>query len=74
MPYYPPPGIEDKHYVHLQNLAASTWIVVHNLDKHPAITVVDSAGTLVEGDLQHDSLNQATLTFSAPFSGAAYCN
>jgi hypothetical protein len=44
-------------FEHEQLAAASTWTVTHNLDGHPAVTVVDSAGTVVDG-VQRQSLLQ----------------
>lgn len=65
---------DDKHYQHVQNTPAKVWTVVHGLGKRPAVSVVDSAETEVHGTVQYDSANQLTLTFSATFSGTAYCN
>lgn len=64
----------DLTYRFVQSSPLAVWVVVHNLGKHPAIRVVDSAGSTVVGDYHDDSLNQCTLTFSAPFSGEAYFN
>lgn len=64
----------DLNYLHTQNSASTTWVVVHNLGKHPSVTVVDSAGTQVEMSIHYDSLSQVTLTATAPFSGLAYFN
>lgn len=64
----------DKNYVHTQSALATAWVVTHNLEKNPSVTVVDSAGTVVIGQVDYDSLNQVTLTFKATFSGKAYCN
>jgi hypothetical protein len=64
----------DLNYRHVQAVPSTTWIVEHNLNKFPAVTIVDSAGDEVEGHVRHDSLNQATLMFSATFSGEAFFN
>lgn len=64
----------DKHYLHVQDLAAATWTVTHNLGKRPSVTVVDSAGTMVHGDVGYVSDAELVITFSAPFGGRAYCN
>jgi hypothetical protein len=65
----------DKHYIHRQLVAESTWVVQHNLGKFPSISVIDSAGDEIEGgDVHHDSEIQATLRFSVSFSGTAICN
>jgi len=61
-------------YIHTQLSALSSWIITHNLNSYPSITVVDSAGTVVIGNYTYDSSNQVTLTFSASFSGKAYLN
>lgn len=64
----------DKNYIHNQITAASTWIVTHNLNKYPSISIVDTGGNIVIGEVLYDSLNQVTLTFTAEFSGKAYFN
>lgn len=71
-----PPGAlgSDANYVHVQNAPSTTWTVDHALGKYPAIQVIDSAGTVVMGDIEHVSLIQAILRFSAVFSGLAVCN
>lgn len=73
-----PPGPQgssgDLHYTHDQMIASASWTVNHNLAKYPAVTVVDSAGSVVEGDVQHITANQTILTFSSAFAGKAYFN
>jgi len=61
-------------YIHNQSSASLTWTILHNLDKFPSVSVIDSANTVVIGQIKYDSQNQITLTFSAPFSGKAYLN
>lgn len=61
-------------YTHHQNSPASIWNVVHNLNRFPSITVVDSTERIVEGDEQYIDANNVTLNFSAPFAGLAYLN
>lgn len=64
----------DKNYVHDQQVASDTWIVNHNLGKFASVGIVDTAGDEVEGQVRHNSINQVTITFSAPISGKAYIN
>lgn len=59
-------------YVHHQGAAAATWIVEHDLGYFPNVTVIDSGGTEVEGDIAYFDNNTVTLTFSAAFAGTAY--
>lgn len=66
--------VNDKYYVYDQSAASSTWNVNHNLNKYPSVSVVDSAGTVVNGDIQYVDPNNLILTFSSAFSGKAYCN
>jgi len=63
----------DKYYI--QNfLTSSTVAVTHNLAKYPSVTVHDSSGDEVEGNVEHININSLTVTFSAPFSGTITCN
>jgi len=66
--------LSDKAYTHTQSVSATVWVVTHGLDKYASVTVVDSAGTVVIGQVDYNSLNQITLTFKATFSGKAYFN
>lgn len=67
-------GTGDKHYVHVQGTPATLWIIAHNLQKHPAITVADSAGTLYWAGVEYPDLNTALVRTTTAFSGVAYCN
>lgn len=69
-----PPGTGDKNYLHVQNLASDTWLIFHNLGKFPAIQVVDSAGTIVQGEISHIDTNTSMVVFSVIFGGTASCN
>lgn len=59
-------------YVHDQLAAQSIWLVQHDLNKYPNITIIDSAGTVVIGEIEYVSKNILILRFSAEFSGKAY--
>jgi hypothetical protein len=73
-----PPGPSgtggDKNYLHTQNLASNTWVINHNLGKYPVIAIIDSAGTVVEGEINHIDINTSIVTFSVQFGGTATCN
>lgn len=64
----------DKNYIHTQNTPLKEWMITHNLGKYPAVSVIDSAGTEVEGEVQYIDLNNVRLIFSAEFSGKATLN
>lgn len=59
-------------YVHTQSATSATWTINHNLNFYPNVTALDSAGSVVEGELIYNSRNQLTVVFSEPVSGAAY--
>jgi hypothetical protein len=59
-------------YVHTQSVSASTWTVTHNLGFFPAVSVIDSGGSVVEGDVSYISVNQVSIAFSSSFGGKAY--
>jgi hypothetical protein len=64
----------DKNFVYTQNVASNTWVVTHNLNKFPSVTVVDSANTLVNGQVEYNSINEVTISFRAGFTGKAFFN
>lgn len=59
-------------YVHTQAAASSTWTINHNLNAYPAVMVVDTASTVVIGEVSYLSTSQVQVSFTAPFSGFAY--
>lgn len=60
-------------YTHSQISPASVWNVNHNLNRYPSsISIVDSAGNVVWGDIKQISVNELTISFTAAFSGSAY--
>jgi hypothetical protein len=64
----------DKHYAFNQASPSASWTINHGLNKFPSVTVVDSAGTQVLGDVQHIDNDNLTITFVNQFSGKAYLN
>lgn len=60
-------------YYHSQVAASATWVIDHNLNAYPGgVSVVDSAGSIVYGDVVYNSLNRLTISFAVSFSGEAY--
>ena len=66
--------VNDKNYVHIQNAASNRWVIVHNMNKYPSVTIVNSAGDEVIGDVFYDNTNQVTITFAGAFKGKAVLN
>lgn len=67
-------GGGDKNFIHTQGIPSATWVIQHNLGKYPSVTVLDTAGTEVEGEVKHVDLNNIILEFSAGFAGTATLN
>jgi hypothetical protein len=65
-------GSQELGYVHIQEVASATWNITHGLGFTPNITVVDTAGTVVEGSYNYPNSNTVVLTFIGAFSGRAY--
>jgi hypothetical protein len=59
-------------YHHTQGIASATWNITHNLGWYPNVTVQDSGGSIVEGEITYTSSNTLTVTFSGAFQGDAY--
>lgn len=61
-------------YEHNQLAAACIWDITHSLDRYPSVTVVDTGGNVVVGDVEYISESHIRIYFSHEFSGRAYLN
>lgn len=61
-----------RRYVHSQASPSTTWVITHSLGGKPSVTVVDTADTMVVGEVTYNSNTQVTVEFTAAFSGYAY--
>ncbi|MEL6301110.1 MAG: hypothetical protein AAFR07_05675 [Pseudomonadota bacterium] len=52
--------------------ATTIWVINHNLNRRPSVTVVDTADETVVGAVVYNSLNTLTITFSVPIAGTAH--
>jgi len=71
-PQGPSGDIRDLAYVFTQSVASATWNINHGLTFIPSITVVDSAGSVVEGDYSYPNENTVIATFVGEFAGKAF--
>lgn len=63
------------HYVHEQGIASKVWVINHNLNKRPSITVVDTADEeQIPEKKEYNNNNTVTLYFLAEFKGKAILN
>ena len=61
-----------RRHVHAQSSPSEVWVIQHTLGGKPSVTIVDSADTIVIGEVKYDSNTQVTVSFTAAFSGFAY--
>lgn len=59
-------------YVHNQLIPATVWSITHNLGYNPIVEIFDSTGDMIIADVEHISMNVATVTFASPATGTAY--
>lgn len=58
-------------YLHTQDVASATWVINHNVGRPVAVVLYDDDGFVVQSDIEHGTINQATVTWSSPTTGTA---
>jgi len=61
-------------YIHTEGSASTEWLVTHNLNRYPSVTVIISVGEVVIGNVEYNSSNQLTIYLAGANSGKAYLN
>lgn len=64
----------DKEFIFEQGSVSDKWVITHNLDKYPSVTVEDSAHNIVIGEVYYENSNTLIIRFNGAFSGKAYLN
>lgn len=64
----------DATYTHEQTVADTTWIINHNLNKKPSVTIEGPDGEDIYGEIAYPSLNMTTITFTSAETGTVYLN
>ena len=67
-------GSGDKSYIHVQGTPSKNWIIVHNMDKRPSVSVVDETGEPLIVFPKYPNNNTVILEMNATYSGKAYLN
>lgn len=67
-------NVTEKTFLFEMAVAQTEWTINHNLNKRPSVTVVDSAGSVVECEVNYVDDNTCTIKTKAAFKGAAYLN
>ena len=61
-------------YTHKQTTPATLWRVEHGLGRFPSVTIVDSGGSMVIGEVCYLDESVIEISFASGFSGKAYLN
>lgn len=61
-------------FVFEQKTPSDTWEIEHPLNKLPSCTVIDSANSVVVGNVEYIDDSHVVITFSGAFSGTALLN
>ena len=64
----------DKFFIYKQSVSQEEWEIDHGLNKYPSVTVVDSADTIVYGEVSYLDKNTIKINFSGAFSGRVFLN
>lgn len=56
---------------HVQDLPLDVWLIEHPLAFQPNVTVTDSGGSSVTGDVEYPTSTSVRISFSAAFAGVA---
>lgn len=65
---------ESKTYIYSTLESSKVWEIQHPLNKYPSVTIVDSAGSVVYGNVEYLSESLVKITFTGAFNGKAYLN
>ena len=61
-----------RRHIHSQGIASTSWTITHTLGGKPSVTIVDSADTVVVGEVTYNSNSEVEVNFTSAFSGFAY--
>lgn len=61
-------------FIFTQSSPLAIWVIPHNLNRNPSVTVVDTGDSVIIPSIHYDSVNQITITFGSATSGKVYLN
>lgn len=59
-------------HLHIQSVPSNEWVIGHSLGFNPNVTVLDSTGRQVEGDVIFVDAQTVRVEFTAAFAGSAH--
>ena len=66
--------ITSQTYVFEQGIVSDTWVINHDLNKFPTVTVIDTAGTLFDAQVEYTDRNNCIVYINGATKGTAYLN
>lgn len=69
-----PSAASPQTFVYDQPTPADLWTIVHGQQRYPSVFVVDSAGSVVETELQYPDNNTVLVIASGAMAGKAFLN
>lgn len=67
-------SLKSETYIYEQILSSKKWEIEHKLDRYPSVTIVDTGGNVVMGDVKYIDTNNIEINFNFEFSGTIYLN
>lgn len=67
-------SVSDSTYVHEQIIPSTSWLVTHNLNKYPSVTIIGTDGIPILTDFEYVSVYQVRVNFSSNQIGKAILN
>lgn len=69
-------GVEwtNRTFEYNQTVSTATWNITHNLGMFPSVSVIDSVGNFVVGNINYIDDRTLEITFKSAFKGKAYLN
>lgn len=65
---------KNRTYIHNQISPESEWVIEHELNKRPSVTITTEDNEMVLGEVLYPSAHRVVVRFSTEFSGTAYLN
>ena len=61
-------------FVFEQGIASDEWVIEHNLNKYPSVSVVDSANNVITPEVEYIDLNNIVVRMNGATTGKAFLN
>jgi hypothetical protein len=68
------PSETDKNFVFEQDTPLQEWIVTHNMNKYPAVTILDTNEKEIIGEIEYIDENSLAVRFNYNLTGKVICN